>query len=101
MEEQAKKSSLAEKDIPATAASLAGCHVSIEECLAQLGEEARALASSLRPVFEYIWPNDTPPAVLSKLAGRLEGGAELSGAVEGIIVLEESTAVEVRNGLYA
>ena len=47
--EEAKKSVLTDMDIPHTTASLAGCQTTVEQRVAQLGEEAR------RPQTLSIW----------------------------------------------
>src|SRR5664279_249365 len=65
---------------------MSGCDPSTEDRVAQLADEARALANASREVFESLWPKEMAPRVFSELARRL------GDAPNNIPSLQESAA---------
>src|SRR5664279_2115045 len=66
---------------------MSGCETSVDDRVAQIGDEARALVKGASEVFEYLWPNDDVPRVISQLARRLD-----EEGTDAIIRLQESAA---------
>src|SRR5664279_6252136 len=65
---------------------MSGCDPSTEDRVAQLADEARALANASREVFESLWPKEMAPRVFAELARRL------GDASNTILSLQESAA---------
>ena len=86
VEDEAKKTHLASIGVAPREAAMSACQPTVREVLAQFGRETVALVAAAREVLQVLWPNDSAPAIISKLADQL------AKSPNRILDLQESAA---------